>query len=576
MEDAMANIKLLDDEEEEIQEVVGAENFVYQFFLVGRCLTDSVVHFPSLHNTMGDLWHPIGGICITELGEKRVTAGTPWFFNNHLLILQSIAEGENPAVMELKFTEFWLQVHDLLPGSMNDSMAKQFGNVCGKFIEYDTSIPTLGIQTFLRTRVCLDVTAPLKCKKKVQFGKSLVVYARFKYEKLSLFCFICGRLGHGESFCLLRLQVEPSKIIFGWDLSLHAAVRHRNMAESRWDDKMVTDGAGYGSMDLVSNEEEDPIALLEGKKRGRITELHDDNGRQANSTEEFVQIASNYFGKLFSTSDVGSDECLFRLVEEKVTESTNEELLKEFTEEEITQADIWNALMVQVPPFESSLDHKELFLRAFLEADDRHKKIIAISLWSLYGFERELSLNSENIRPVTGSAGKEIWRPPDDGFIKINFDASFVQDKGLAITAVLARNHKGEVVGAETYLLNDVADPFVAEARASSVMVFAHTMGFQRLVVEGDALSVIKNISNGEAGKSIIRPIIYHIQQLARIFEEITYTFVPREGNEAAHVLAIEGRRKGDCRNWASDVPDLVLTAVRKDWIAWVRKSQDK
>ncbi|MBA0672648.1 hypothetical protein Goklo_023998 [Gossypium klotzschianum] len=33
------------------------------------------------------------------------------------------------------------------------------------------------------------------------------------------------------------------------------------------DDKMVTDGAGHGSMDLVSNEEEDPIALLEGKKR---------------------------------------------------------------------------------------------------------------------------------------------------------------------------------------------------------------------------------------------------------------------------------------------------------------------
>ncbi|MBA0574331.1 hypothetical protein Golob_001545 [Gossypium lobatum] len=218
--------------------------------------------------------------------------------------------------------------------------------------------------------------------------------------------------------------------------------------------------------------------------------------------------------------------------------------------------------MVQVPPFESSLDHKERFVRVFSEADDRHKKIIAISLWSLWHrrnklvhegvkffrqdilgfiscFERELNLNSVNIRFITGPAGKEIWRPLDDGFIKINFDASFVQDKGLAITAVLARNHKGEVVRLETYLLNDVVDTFVTEVG----------------LVRGRWFLRIRWASN------------------ARIFEEITYTFVPREGNEAAHVLAIEGRRKEDCWNWATDVQDLVLTAVRKDWIAWVRKS---
>lgn len=35
---------------------------------------------------------------------------------------------------------------------------------------------------------------------------------------------------------------------------------------------MVADGAGYGPMDLVSNEEDDPIALLKGKKRQRIVE----------------------------------------------------------------------------------------------------------------------------------------------------------------------------------------------------------------------------------------------------------------------------------------------------------------
>lgn len=91
------------------------------------------------------------------------------------------------------------------------------------------------------------------------------MYARFKYEKLSLFCFICGRLGDGESFCLLRLQVEPSKIIFGWDLSLHAAVRHRNMAESRW--LRAADGTPC-NFDNSGNSNQGSL-LYEGKVLGR-------------------------------------------------------------------------------------------------------------------------------------------------------------------------------------------------------------------------------------------------------------------------------------------------------------------
>ncbi|MFQ6627573.1 hypothetical protein Gotur_006201 [Gossypium turneri] len=247
MEDALENLRLLDDEEEALQEHDGASGCDHQLCLVGRCLTDSVVHFPSLHNTMADLWHPIGGICITEIGEKRylfqffheldierVVAGIPWFFNNHLIILQRVPIGVNPVVMELNHTEFWIQVHDLPPGLMSVSMAKQLGDFCGKFLEYDTSIPSLGIQNYLRIRVCLNVAAPLKRKKKVLIGKSMVVYARFKYEKLSLFCFICGKLGHGESYCPLRLSIDPSKIVFGWDLSIRAVARNRSRVVSRW------------------------------------------------------------------------------------------------------------------------------------------------------------------------------------------------------------------------------------------------------------------------------------------------------------------------------------------------------
>ncbi|KAK5792721.1 hypothetical protein PVK06_033839 [Gossypium arboreum] len=70
MEEGIANLKLMDEEEEEFNEETVMVERNYQYCLVGHCLTNSVVHFPSLRNTIADLWHPIGGICISDLGIK--------------------------------------------------------------------------------------------------------------------------------------------------------------------------------------------------------------------------------------------------------------------------------------------------------------------------------------------------------------------------------------------------------------------------------------------------------------------------------------------------------------------------
>lgn len=51
----------------------------------------------------------------------------------------------------------------------------------------------------------MNVFHPLKRKKKLTLPNGTTTYVRFEYERLTLFCFLCGKLGHGESFCPLRV-----------------------------------------------------------------------------------------------------------------------------------------------------------------------------------------------------------------------------------------------------------------------------------------------------------------------------------------------------------------------------------
>ncbi|KAH1046862.1 hypothetical protein J1N35_037646 [Gossypium stocksii] len=177
MERGLADLTLKDDEEEAlfIPDVVKAHSLTYSFCLVGCFLTANVVHFPVMRNTLANIWHPLEGVQISNLGGKRflfkffnevdihrVLTGAPWTFNNHLLIFHRMQENEDPMFIPLFYSDWWVQIHDLPPGVFRESVAVQFGNFISKFSEYDMKQLTNGYKNFLCIRVQIDVRKPLK------------------------------------------------------------------------------------------------------------------------------------------------------------------------------------------------------------------------------------------------------------------------------------------------------------------------------------------------------------------------------------------------------------------------------
>ena len=77
----------------------------------------------------------------------------------------------------------------------------------------------------MRVKVQIDVSQPLKHWKKFFLSNGSSSQVLFKYERLGLFFFLCGKLGHTERFYDFHFSMAVDSMARGWGNWLKTSFR---------------------------------------------------------------------------------------------------------------------------------------------------------------------------------------------------------------------------------------------------------------------------------------------------------------------------------------------------------------
>lgn len=289
--EVMNNITLEDEEDEGlafqggegVEQIDGQGEFNTELCLVGRFLSEGVVDFPLMQQTMAALWRPGKGVYIKEVDVnlyvfqfyhevdiKRVMEGSPWSFNRKALIFATMKEGDIPRAVSLNTMDLWVQIHDLRAGFMSENAVREVGNYIGKYVDSCSSNFTGVWREYLRVRVTMDLSKPLKRRMKIRKSGNDWYWIIFKYENIPTFCFICGMLGHADKYCSRLFDTPENEITRPFGTWMRAPLRKpARLIGAKW----IRDGNGGRSSvtggDWNSNGEASYPPQNQEKDKGR-------------------------------------------------------------------------------------------------------------------------------------------------------------------------------------------------------------------------------------------------------------------------------------------------------------------
>lgn len=166
-----------------------------------------------------------------------------------------------------------------------------------------------------------------------------------------------------------------------------------------------------------------------------------------------------------------------------------------------------------------------------------------------------------------GCPSPSHWSVPPVCLVKANFDAHIAQGGEVGMGVVI-RDEDGRVLCLRVKRVAARWDATMAEAMAARYAIeLAYRFGFMHLVLEGDALAVVRAVELKQIGSAPLFQIYDDIAHWRSEFVHFSVSHVKRAGNVVAHLLA---RWRCLCNSelvWLDNFPQSVTTLVELDLI---------
>ncbi|KAI5005182.1 hypothetical protein ZWY2020_032425 [Hordeum vulgare] len=183
--------------------------------IVGKVLAPNTLHISMIRSVIRPTWgnprglefHPLGpNRFLAEFGCKadkdRVLMGLPWSISTHCILFKEFDPTLRPSDVRFDTLSMWAHIMNLPFGFMNDVRGKALASKLGKVEKMDVDDKGRAWGDFLRVRVSVDVNLPLmRCVSVFSQKRNATDVYQVKYERLPLFYFSCGCVGHSSVMC---------------------------------------------------------------------------------------------------------------------------------------------------------------------------------------------------------------------------------------------------------------------------------------------------------------------------------------------------------------------------------------